>query len=94
MNIPAALRKLLAELGINDPRQSVTNELTATAKACGAIADSLSQLKIDAVDPVKTIAEISSKAGFIDKNIQAITRVPEAVWNGLSASWGSRASPV
>ena len=85
-NIPGALKKLLADLGINDPGQSVSNGLTATATAWGAIADSLSQLKIDAVDPVKTIAEIISKAGLIDKNIQAITRVPDAVWNGLGQS--------
>jgi hypothetical protein len=85
-NIPGALKRLLADLGINDPEQNVTNGLTATATAWGHIADTLSQVNFEFTDPVKMAAQISSKAGIIKQNIEAITNVPEAVWNGLGES--------
>jgi hypothetical protein len=84
--IPAALRDLLAQLGIADPGAAVMAQLASAVQNWGTLGKQLSNLDLDFVDPVKTIEAITAKAKLVKDAIDAILHTPEAIWNTLGAA--------
>jgi hypothetical protein len=84
--IPAALRNLLAQLGIADPGDAVRAQLENAVKNWGNLGKELSNLDLNFVDPVKTVAEITEKGDKIKANIEGILKTPEAIWSTLGAA--------
>ena len=84
--IKTALADLLKQLGIADPGVAVMANLTTVVEKWGTLGKQLSDLNLDFVDPVKTIADLTSKAGLVKNAVDAILRTPEAIWNTLGAS--------
>ena len=85
-DIPTALKKLLADLGIADPQGSVSNELASAAAAWRDLANSLSGVSLDFVDPAQTIAKLSAQAGAIQRDIAQIIQAPQDALARLGAS--------
>lgn len=85
-NILAEARKLLAELGINDPGGSVSSALKDAATNWKTIADSLSAISLDFTDPAAAIAGIGKKAKDIKDAFERILKEPEAALSGLGQS--------
>lgn len=80
------LTKLLAELGIADPANSVTNALATVTGAWATIANQLSGISLDFTDPAALLAGIKGKADAIRAAVDAITKAPDSALNGLGAS--------
>lgn len=85
-NIRRELGKLLGELGIADPQRSVTDALEATATAWRDLADALSGVSLNVVDPAKTASELTAKAKTIEDAIGKMVRAPQDAVAGLGAS--------
>lgn len=85
-DIPTALKKLLADLGIADPQNSVSDNLASAAAAWHDLANSLSGVSLDFVDPAQTIAKLSAQAGAIQRDIAKIIQAPQDALAGLGAS--------
>lgn len=85
-NVPTELKKLLAELGFNDPASSVSNALAGAATAWRDLANSLSGVSLNFLNPAEVIAGITQKATLIQQGIADILRAPENALNGLGAS--------
>lgn len=85
-NIPTALNELLATLGIANPTHVIPEGLATVAASWGTISNALSGIQFVATDPISSVREIAAQAEAIEKSIGAITKVPVAAWNGISAS--------
>lgn len=91
-NIPGEVTKLLAELGIADPGAGPRAQLNSAAANWGGIADELSRLNLNFVDPVKALKDLSDKADNVKARIDAILKAPEAVWAGIAQFGGALAT--
>jgi len=87
-NIPGEVTKLLAQLGIADPGAGPRAQLNNAAANWGTIANQLSNLNLNFVDPQKALKDLSDKADTIKNSIDAILKTPEAVWQGLAQFGG------
>jgi hypothetical protein len=85
-NVLAEVRKLLAELGIDDPGGSVSSALESVAANWKSIADSLSAISLDFTDPAAVIAGIGKKSEDIKEAFEGILKAPETALSGLGAS--------
>lgn len=88
-NIIAEVKKLLAELGIADPQNSVSNALAAVASNWKNIADTLSGVTLDFTDPAAVLAGLSQKANQIRQGIENIINAPKTALDGLGASFAA-----
>jgi len=91
-NIPAEVTKLLAELGIADPGAGPRAQLNNAASNWGTIANQLSGLNLNFVDPAKALKDLSDKANAVKSSIDAILKTPEAVWAGIAQFGGALAT--
>jgi hypothetical protein len=85
-NIAPELKKLLAELGINDPGHSVSTALASAAASWKSIADSLSGMTFDFTNPATIEQELNDRATKVTDALDKIKKAPETALDGLGAS--------
>ena len=85
-NIRPELKKLLAELGINDPAHSVSDALAGAGAGWKTIADSLSALSLDFTDPGAILAGLKTRGDQIQNGLDKILHAPDTALDGLGAS--------
>ena len=81
-----ALRALLKELGIADPGDAVLGQLATAVQAWKSLADQLSGLNLDFLQPGQTLKELQTKGDTVTNLFNKILHTPETVWNTLGAS--------
>jgi hypothetical protein len=80
----SALTNLLAQLGIADPGGPIRTNLDNAVQNWKTVADSLSGLNLNLIDPAQALKDLKDKANKVQQGIDSILNAPAAAWDGLS----------